>query len=877
MRKSIERNQSEEPRSVAFTPETRRANFGAKMWASTTHDQRNTSFRVNRPTSWQSSTPSHYTHIHPVKRAPSPPSSKESAESNHNDFPNGFFGVATNSVGSMSTSRSDYDSAAAGASGTFRNPISRLSSTIRSVNFVSFLGGTRIGSDSEKEFIEVDGQQMDVEEIRNLIPFLRKENLDKHQAMKNLEKENQALRRQLKEKDDEIAHLQEEMDKMRSVLQQMQMGTANHSSAFNSLSANQSLADGGESGGGGGGLNASVNVKKQGVSAESAAKPTNHVSIQVKKYPKSKEVKELIQNAIERNEFTQHLEQSQMSEIVECMHEVKFNADDYVIKEGDQGDCLYVIQDGVLEVSKKGKTLTRLNSGTLFGELAILYNCTRTASVKALTYSRIWKIERQSFQKIMMKVVLSEEDEILSFLQSVPLLKELPIEMMNKLVYCVDFCHFSPDEYIIRENAYGETFYIIRQGKVRVVQNHPQSGLPVLIRHLQKGDYFGEKALICEDRRTASIITDTEVECVQIDRSNFIELIGPLEEIKNKKYSDTHKTDAATREDVAFPEEFQHVKISDLYHLGTIGQGGFGRVDLVKHIGRDGKASSYALKCLRKQHIVELKQQDHIYSEKAILLSSDCPFIIKLFRTFKDRKFVYMLMEVCLGGELWTHMNHRLYLSDSCAKFSVACVVLAFEYLHGRGIIYRDLKPENLLLTSNGYVKMCDFGFAKKIGRESKTWTFCGTPEYTAPEIILNKGHDFAADYWAIGILVYELLNGIPPFTGGDAMKTYSMILKGVDMLDLPTKRMHKNSVNFMKKCCKINPSERLGYQKNGITDIKKHKWFDSFDWTGLQNCTLHSPFKIKVKNALDSSNFDFLQIDQDLAEDELSGWDDHF
>ncbi|XP_063713836.1 cGMP-dependent protein kinase 1-like isoform X2 [Symsagittifera roscoffensis] len=714
--------------------------------------------------------------------------------------------------------------------------------------------------------------------IRNLIPFLRKENLDKHQAMKNLEKENQALRRQLKEKDEQIAHLQEEMDKMRSVLQQMQLGT-NHSLASPlRVSANHNSAEQNGSGRGSiGALGTAVNTKKQGVSAESAAKPGNHVNIQIKKYPKSNEIKSLITGAIEQNEFTQHLESSQIGEIVEAMHEVKFNADDFVIQEGHIGDCLYVIQDGVLEVSKKGKTLTRLTSGTLFGELAILYNCTRTASVKALTYSRLWKIERVSFQKIMMKVVLSEEDEIQQFLQSVPLLKELPIEVMNKLVYCVDFCHFAPEEYIIRENAYGETFYIIRQGKVKVMQTHPQTGLPVLIRHLQKGDYFGEKALVCEDRRTASIITETEVECVQIDRSNFIELIGPLQEIKNKKYSDTRNVDLSTRDDVAFPEEFQNVKMGDLFHIGTIGQGGFGRVDLVKHVGRDGKAHSYALKCLRKQHIVELKQQDHIYSEKTILLQSDCPFIIKLYRTFKDRKYVYMLMEVCLGGELWTHMNHRLYLPDNCAKFSVACVVLAFEYLHARGIIYRDLKPENLLLSSNGYVKMCDFGFAKKIGPHSKTWTFCGTPEYTAPEIILNKGHDFAADYWALGILVYELLNGIPPFTGGDAMKTYSMILKGVDVLDLPTKRMHKNSVNFLRKCCKTNPSERLGYQKNGILDIKKHKWFESFDWNGLSHRTMNSPFKIKVKNAMDSTNFDFLQIDQEVVEDELSGWDEHF
>nr|CAD7206535.1 unnamed protein product [Timema douglasi] len=154
----------------------------------------------------------------------------------------------------------------------------------------------------------------------------------------------------------------------------------------------------------------------------------------------------------------------------------------------------------------------------------------------------------------------------------------------------------------------------------------------------------------------------------------------------------------------------------------------------------------------------------------------------------------------------------------------VACVVEALVFLHDRGFIYRDLKPENLLIDSTGYIKMTDFGFAKRIGTSGKTWTFAGTPEYVAPEIILNRGHDRSVDYWALGVLTYELLSGSPPFRGTDHLKTYGLILKGIESVKGFPKEITREAKGLIRKLCRVVPTERLGYQKNGIADIKNHK-----------------------------------------------------
>ncbi|XP_053367322.1 cGMP-dependent protein kinase 1 isoform X2 [Clarias gariepinus] len=612
--------------------------------------------------------------------------------------------------------------------------------------------------------------------------------------------------------------------------------------------------------------------RAQGISAEpqSFTSFTELTGEAFRKYPKTDRSKELIKEAILDNDFMKNLELSQIQEIVDCMYPVEYDKESCIIKEGDVGSLVYVMEEGKVEVTKEGMKLCTMAPGKVFGELAILYNCTRTATVQTLTNVKLWAIDRQCFQTIMMRTGLIKHAEYMEFLKSVPTFQGLQEEILSKLADVLEETHYSDGEYIIRQGARGDTFFIISKGKVNVTREDSPNDT-VHLRGLGKGDWFGEKALQGEDVRTANVIAAEAVTCLVIDRDSFKHLIGGLDDVSNKGYEEAGAK-AKYEAENAF---FSNLKLADFNIIDTLGVGGFGRVELVQL--KSDETKTFAMKILKKRHIVDTRQQEHIRSEKHIMQEAHSDFIVRLYRTFKDSKYLYMLMEACLGGELWTILRDRGSFDDSTTRFYTACVVEAFAYLHSKGIIYRDLKPENLILDHRGYAKLVDFGFAKKIGFGKKTWTFCGTPEYVAPEIILNKGHDISADYWSLGILMYELLTGSPPFSGPDPMKTYNIILRGIDMIEFP-KKITKNAANLIKKLCRDNPSERLGNLKNGVKDIQKHKWFEGFNWEGLRKGTLTPPIIPEVSSATDTSNFDsFPEDNEDPPPDDNSGWDTDF
>ncbi|XP_059373069.1 cGMP-dependent protein kinase 1-like isoform X1 [Carassius carassius] len=655
------------------------------------------------------------------------------------------------------------------------------------------------------------------------------------------------LELELDQKDELIQKLQNELDKYRSVIRP----------------ATQQVQSRSE-------LQEHQRTKRQAISAEPAnVQQLSHVTLP--SVAKSAKSKELIKSAILDNDFMKNLEMSQIQEIVDCMYPVDYDKNSCIIKEGDVGSLVYVMEEGKVEVTKEGLKLCTMGPVKVFGELAILYNCTRTATVRTVTSVKLWAIDRQCFQTIMMRTGLIKHAENMELLKSVLTFRGLSEEILSKLADVLEETHYEDGDYIIRQGARGDTFFIISKGNVTMTREDCPGQEPVYLRSMGKGDSFGEKALQGEDIRTANVIAAESVTCLVIDRDSYKHLIGGLEDVSNKGSEDA-EAKAKYEAENAF---YSNLNLSDFNIIDTLGVGGFGRVELVQL--KSDEMKTFAMKILKKRHIVDTRQQEHIRSEKLIMQEAHSDFIVRLYRTFKDSKYLYMLMEACLGGELWTILRDRGNFDDSTTRFYTACVVEAFAYLHSKGIIYRDLKPENLILDHRGYAKLVDFGFAKKIGFGKKTWTFCGTPEYVAPEIILNKGHDISADYWSLGILMYELLTGSPPFSGPDPMKTYNIILRGIDMIEFP-KKITKNAANLIKKLCRDTPSERLGNLKNGVKDIQKHKWFEGFNWDGLRKGTLMPPIIPNVTSSTDTSNFDsFPEDNEDPPPDDNSGWDTDF
>ncbi|KAI8084286.1 camp-dependent protein kinase 10 [Gilbertella persicaria] len=296
-------------------------------------------------------------------------------------------------------------------------------------------------------------------------------------------------------------------------------------------------------------------------------------------------------------------------------------------------------------------------------------------------------------------------------------------------------------------------------------------------------------------------------------------------------------------------DPYPALNIRDYELIETLGTGTFGRVWLSK---QKNTKKYYAIKVLKKADIVRLKQVEHINSERQVLSQLNFPFIVQLYCTFQDSQSLFMLQEYVIGGELFRHLRKAGRFPADTARFYAAEIVLALEYLHSKDIIYRDLKPENILLDNRGYVKITDFGFAKKV--VDRTWTLCGTPEYLAPEIIQSKGHSKSVDWWSLGILIFEMMAGYPPFYDDNHFGIYERILGG--KVQYPN-YFDSVSKDMLKKLLVIDRTRRLGNLRGGADDVKRHKWFRSTNWHGLMTKTVRAPIIPAHSNDYDTSNFE--------------------
>lgn len=274
----------------------------------------------------------------------------------------------------------------------------------------------------------------------------------------------------------------------------------------------------------------------------------------------------------------------------------------------------------------------------------------------------------------------------------------------------------------------------------------------------------------------------------------------------------------------------------------------------------------FAMKVLNKKTIVERNEVEHTKSERAILMKLNHPFLVRLHYSFQTADKLYFIMDFINGGELFFHLQKDRRFTEDRVRFYAAEIASGLEYLHSQGVIYRDLKPENLLLTAEGHIIMTDFGLSKEglAGSDDRTSTFCGTPEYLAPEILDGKGYGKAVDWWSFGTLMYEMMTGLPPFYCEDVQQMYNKIMSAT--LAIP-ETMSAEAGDLITKLLERDPDRRL----QDPAAIRTHPFFASINFDALAAKQIPPPFKPDVKSEMDINNIDSAFTDEpvNMSDDE--------
>ena len=299
------------------------------------------------------------------------------------------------------------------------------------------------------------------------------------------------------------------------------------------------------------------------------------------------------------------------------------------------------------------------------------------------------------------------------------------------------------------------------------------------------------------------------------------------------------------------PVKTPPVNLGSFYTISVVGKGSYAKVILVK---KKDTGKYYAMKVLKKQNIEKKRQENHVKTERNILVGiDDNPYIVKLYYTFQTDKKLYFVLEYCPGGELFNLLQKKKRLSEEQTQFYAAQMVLALEHLHKFDIIYRDLKPENVLITETGYIKITDFGLSRMNVKENDAKSICGTPEYLAPEIIMKMGYGKAIDWWTLGSIIYEMLVGIPPFYTQNRQELFEKI-KFVSP-KYPN-YLSSTAKNLIESLLRKDPNKRIGSQR-GPQEIKDHPWFANINWETMAQQKYEPFFKPKITVDMGLHNFD--------------------
>ena len=589
------------------------------------------------------------------------------------------------------------------------------------------------------------------------------------------------------------------------------------------------------------------------------------------------------------------LQPSQMSTLAQAVDVKKYSKDEIIVSKGEEGNEMFVIKEGSVvcrvvkgagdaesahqasRVSSIKVQNINLESGDYFGERALMYNEARAADVIATSDCTCYTISAAVFNMVLGSLKDLLENNLRStLLKSLDVFSDLSEDKFDSLAKALVPMEFEEDDEVICEGYKSDHFFLIRSGNATL---EGDNGVDII---LGPGECFGEEALLGHETFGMTVSAVNDLECLVLLSTSLgdlgIELttatltrLRVASESRLNGSRDSRKSfgtkDLASMLDSANIEDDEvnsdgagtRLTVNALVELTTgrtLGTGSFGRVKFARHNATD---TVVALKILQKEAIRQTRQQRNIMNEKELTASLIHPFILNLYGTFQDRDCLYMMLEIVMGGELFRllHGDGSLQnlLSPNDTAFYAACVASVYDYIHPTGIIYRDLKPENILIANDGYLKIVDWGFAKKV--VDKTFTTCGTPEYLAPELVQGTGHGKGVDYWALGILIFEMLTGSTPFVGNDPDDTMAICRNIMNENIIYPEDFDENAADLIDGLCSREILTRLGCRKLGCKGVLNHPFFDGICWKSLSKKSIDAPWKPDLKDGTDCTYFD--------------------
>ena len=431
---------------------------------------------------------------------------------------------------------------------------------------------------------------------------------------------------------------------------------------------------------------------------------------------------------------------------------------------------------------------------------------------------------------------IQKKSETYKNIKQIALFKILSEDKLENIQNKLNIEEYDNGRKIITQGEIGDKLFIIKSGRVDFFVNSKY------VRSLNENEEFGARSLIISERRSATAIANGHVVLYTITANIFKSFLEPnLINYFQKK----------------FYLEDNTIELKDLDNIKELGKGNFGAVNLVR--SRKNK-QLYAIKAQSLYQIKKEKLESCVDVEKNVLLKVDHPFIMKMVKYLKNENYIFFIEEYINGKELWEVIRDIGLLTKEQTQFYSASILCAIDYLHKKKIIYRDIKPENIMVTESNYIKVIDFGTVKEINE--RTSTIIGTPHYMAPEIIKGAGYSFEVDVWSIAVCMYEFYCGGLPF-GEDydnPMDVYRAVAK--EELIFPKFVKDQDFISLITKMLRKNPTSRLWKFKQ----IKEEKYFSNFDWNKLISLSLTPPYKIKLKNEnLNGNGLTYLQVLKDL------------